>query len=107
IRVGKDGFAAPLGDDATPPMGDLLDGSIPAHLLEAPLALGAHAPERCEDARGSIESLRVVVNLAAHDTAGEGMRRVTGHRGDPALLHGDGERALRRAVVRTDGVPSL
>ena len=107
VREGQDGLAAPLGDDAAPPMGDLLDGGVPAHPLEAPLALGAHAPERREDARGSIESLRVVVNLAADDAAGEGMRRVAGHRGDPALLHGDGERALRRAIVGTDGVPSL
>src|SRR4030095_5364422 len=76
VREGQDGLAAPLGDDATPPMGDLFDGAVPAHPLEAPLALGAHAPERSQDAGGSIEPLRVVVNLAADDAARKRMCRV-------------------------------
>src|SRR6266542_6191005 len=36
VREGQDGLAAPLGDHATPPVGDLLDRGVPAHRLEAP-----------------------------------------------------------------------
>ena len=84
-------------------VGDLLEGGLPRDGLESSLALGPHAPERRAHASGRVEPLRVVVHLAADHALGEGMGRVARDVGHAAVLDGDGQGALRRAIVRTDG----
>ena len=103
VGVGQDRLAAPLANDAPPSVGDLLEGGLPRDGLESSLALGPHAPERRAHASGRVEPLRVVVHLAADHALGEGMGRVARDVGHAAVLDGDGQGALRRAIVRTDG----
>src|SRR5215468_772137 len=103
VGVGQDRLPAPLRDDAAPSPRDLLERDLPGDRREAPLALGAHPPERRQDPRRRVEALGVVVDLAAHHALGEGMPRVTGYSDDPPIVHGDGERTLGRTIVGTYG----
>src|SRR5262249_32900404 len=79
-----------------------LERDLPGDGGEAPLALGPHPPERRQHPRGRVEPLGVVVDLAAHHALGERMLRVTGDGDDAPVLHGDGERALGRAILGTN-----
>src|SRR6266849_252181 len=86
VGKGQDGFPAPPVDDAPPLARDLLDGGIPADGLEAPFALGPDTPERRQHPRRGVETLGVVVDLAADHTLGERVRSVSGDLGDTSAV---------------------
>ncbi len=94
---------APLGDDPAPAMRDLVERLVPADRLEAPLALGPDSAKGRGDSGIPVDPLRVVVHLAADHALGERVGGIADHVGDAARVDRHLERALRRAVVRTDG----
>ena len=94
---------APLGDDPPPAVRDLVERLVPADRLEPPLALEPDSPKGRGHSGRPVDPLRVVVHLAADHAPGEGVGGIADHVGDAGVLDRHLERALRRAVVRTDG----
>ena len=58
-------------DRASDPVGRELERLVPGDALEAPFALGADPPLRVQKPIGPVESVEVVVDLAAERAPGE------------------------------------
>jgi hypothetical protein len=91
--------------DVLQPAGDIGQRDVPAHALEAALALAAHAAQRMQHTIGVIGALEIPADLGAEHSRRGRMRRIAGdlHRDALAVLlaHRDQHGAGIRAVVRT------
>jgi hypothetical protein len=102
IAVGQDGLGASRArrHDAQA-RGDVVERLVPAHGLEAALALGADAAQRLQQALRVRAALQVARHLGAQHAPGVRMRRVALQARGDAVLHRRHERAGVGAVVRT------
>jgi len=89
--------------------GDFGYGGLPGNRLEAPLALGADAPERLFQAFAFVEKDTVVINLAfaAQFAAADEMLLVAAHRNDSALLAQHFDAAGIIAIARAGGFDDI
>ena len=99
VAVGQDGLRVACGDGCQPG-GDFMERRIPADRLEAPLALGAGAAQRRQDALGVVRALGVARDLGAQHAVGGRVRRVAAHAHGTAVLHRRHQAAGVGAIVR-------
>ena len=80
--------------------GDLIQRRAPRDRLEAPLALGAHAAQRRQDALGVVRALGVARHFGTQHAVGRRVRRVAAHAHRAAVVHRGDQAAGVGAVVR-------
>src|SRR5262249_981788 len=105
VRIPEETEGAVAAQAALPSRDDLIQGLAPADRLEAPLALGAHAPEGREHALGRVHPLVLAIDLGAGEAGRHRMLRVALDLYDAPILDGGEERALIGAIMgagRTD-----
>src|SRR5207245_719899 len=96
----QDRLRAVLGDHRGEPLVDQVDRLGPRDAREAPLALGAHAPERRAEAAGAVDERRVCLgHLRAEHAAGVRVRVRAADGDDVVVLDRDGEAEIGRAHV--------
>ena len=99
VAVGQDGLRLARGNGAQP-RGDLIQRRAPRDRLEAPLALGAHAAQRRQDALGVVRALGVARHFGTQHAVGRRVRRVAAHAHGAAVVHRGDQAAGVGAVVR-------
>src|SRR2546422_4626718 len=99
----QDRLGAVRGDDRAEPRVDRVERLPPRDTLEAPLASGAHAPERRAEASGAVDELRVRLrHLRPKHATGVRVGVRAADLDDPVLLDRDREAAGVRAIGRAD-----
>jgi hypothetical protein len=86
--------------DVVQPPGDVVQRLVPRRRLEAPLALGAHAPQRRRQPVRMIGALDVAVHLGAQEPLRHRVVGVALHAYGAAVLHVHQHGARVGAVVR-------
>ncbi len=97
------GFGAEFLRGAGERLGDLVERVVPRDRLEAPLALGADAPQRRRKALGMVLALGVARDLGADDAGGIAVIGAVDAPDGTLVEALDLERADARAIVRADG----
>src|SRR2546427_305788 len=99
----QDRLGAVRGDDRAEPRVDRVERLPPRDTLEAPLASGAHAPERRAEASGPVDERRVRLrHLRAEHATGVRVGVRAADLDDPVLLDRDREAAGVGAIERAD-----
>ena len=105
--VGQHGLRPVAVDRASDAGGRELERLVPGDPLEAPFALGADPPLRVRQPVGAVESVEVVVDLAAERAPGERVLADAAQADRPAVFHGDVPGARVRAVQRAGAAHDL
>ena len=90
------------------PRGDLVQRFVPRNPRELTGALRAGAAHRMHQPVGMMNALGIARDLGADDAGGIGLQLGAAHPADRGTIdHLDIERAGRRAIVRTGGMPDV
>ena len=108
IVIGPHRLRAELALGRIEAVGDLVQRLVPGNARELPGALRTRPAQRMHQPVGMMDALGVACDLGADDARGIALQFRAMHPADGRTVdHLDIERAGRRAIVRTGGMPDL
>ena len=108
VVIGPDRLGAEFALGRVEPRGDLVQRIVPRNPRELAGAFRAGAAQRMRQPIRMMNALGVARDLGANDAGGIGLQPGAAHPADRGTIdHLDIERAGRRAIVRTGGMPDV
>ena len=108
VVIRPDRFGAEVALGLIEAIGDLVERFVPRNPRELPRALRPRPAHRIHQPIGVMNALGIARDLGADDAGGIGLQLGAAHPADAAAFeHLDVQRARRRAVVRTGGMPDI